>query len=719
MKIYSMTATFGKLEHSVLTLQPGLNIIEAPNEWGKSTWCAFLAAMLYGIDTRERTTAAALAVKERYAPWSGAPMSGRIDLCWRGRDITIQRISKGRTPMGEFKAYETASGLAVPELTGENCGQMLVGVEKSVFQRTVFLRLDQMAVTQDEALRRRLNALVTTGDESSQSDDLAQKLRDLKNKVRSNRVNGLIPQALSEKTALEQKLRQLDALQEQTSQCKRRQSQLTEFARQLHNHRAALQYAAARDRAEKSADARRRLAAATAEVEALERICQQLPTEETLMAQAIQARNLRSRKDDLQLELAMLTAPTAPQGLVPHDPEQAKKDFDTYQELSAVTPPKKALLIAAIAALIMALASLVTLFATNRLPFLALTVACIVFCSLCAAAAGICGGLYRRDRRNYSKARQQLQELLGRYAPLPPADWVATADHSALQQQAFASAQAAYDAERTRLQTALQDVCAQLSQLPAIDGHDTALQQRRALQNAKREQATLQHLADTLSATDSTPQMPQEPDSLTYSEQETARLLSDTEAEARQLHKHLGQLEGQMLSLGSREAMQAQLTAVNGRLQRLEQTYAALELAQSTLCQAASELQRRFAPQIAYRASQYLNSLTGGRYDRLQLTDDLSLHTAAAGESASRPGHWRSDGTVDQLYLALRLAVADELTPEAPLVLDDALARFDDTRLAAALALLGRSAQSRQILLFTCQSREQSTMRNGQLTMDN
>ena len=48
MKIYSMTATFGKLEHRQLTLQPGLNVLCQPNEWGKSTWCAFLIAMFYG-----------------------------------------------------------------------------------------------------------------------------------------------------------------------------------------------------------------------------------------------------------------------------------------------------------------------------------------------------------------------------------------------------------------------------------------------------------------------------------------------------------------------------------------------------------------------------------------------------------------------------------------------------------------------------------------------
>lgn len=68
MRIYKMTATFGKLQNEALTLEPGLNIITAQNEWGKSTWCAFLVAMLYGLDTRAKSTKTTLADKERYAP---------------------------------------------------------------------------------------------------------------------------------------------------------------------------------------------------------------------------------------------------------------------------------------------------------------------------------------------------------------------------------------------------------------------------------------------------------------------------------------------------------------------------------------------------------------------------------------------------------------------------------------------------------------------------
>ena len=61
------------------------------------------------------------------------------------------------------------------------------------------------------------------------------------------------------------------------------------------------------------------------------------------------------------------------------------------------------------------------------------------------------------------------------------------------------------------------------------------------------------------------------------------------------------------------------------------------------------------------------------------------------------------------VFLHIRiLAVAEELTPEAPLVLDDALVRFDDKRLAKALQILRESAENKQVILFTCQGREKS-----------
>lgn len=72
MLIQRMSAAFGRLRNETIQLQGGLNILEAPNEAGKSTWCAFLTAMLYGVNSRERDRAGFIAEKNRYAPWSGA-----------------------------------------------------------------------------------------------------------------------------------------------------------------------------------------------------------------------------------------------------------------------------------------------------------------------------------------------------------------------------------------------------------------------------------------------------------------------------------------------------------------------------------------------------------------------------------------------------------------------------------------------------------------------
>ena len=122
------------------------------------------------------------------------------------------------------------------------------------------------------------------------------------------------------------------------------------------------------------------------------------------------------------------------------------------------------------------------------------------------------------------------------------------------------------------------------------------------------------------------------------------------------------------------------------------------------------ELQRRFAPRISTRAQELFGNLTGGRYQRLMLDQEFSISTAAENEDTLHGALWRSDGTADQMYLSLRLAVAEELTPHAPLVLDDAFVRFDDGRLKAALNILNQTGREKQVILFTCQSRESKIM---------
>ena len=200
---------------------------------------------------------------------------------------------------------------------------------------------------------------------------------------------------------------------------------------------------------------------------------------------------------------------------------------------------------------------------------------------------------------------------------------------------------------------------------------------------------------------------PSMPDHLTHSDEETSRLLSECAMEQQTLQNRLGQFQGRMAILGSREAAQKQLNQVNSRIEHLEETYGALIIAQETLAAARAELQRRFAPRITRKAQELLGRMTGGRYHSVTMRDDFSLQAGAMQEETLHDALWRSDGTMDQLYLSLRLAVAEELTPHAPLILDDALVRFDDARMRAAVSILQELAKTKQVICFTCQGREQ------------
>ena len=111
------------------------------------------------------------------------------------------------------------------------------------------------------------------------------------------------------------------------------------------------------------------------------------------------------------------------------------------------------------------------------------------------------------------------------------------------------------------------------------------------------------------------------------------------------------------------------------------------------------------------------SALTGGAYDRVSLSRVFEAQARPAGTLLPRSALALSQGTADQLYLAVRLALCSLLlsgAEKAPLVLDDALCNFDDRRAGLALQVLLDTAQERQVLLVTCQGRERELLRKAQ-----
>ena len=75
------------------------------------------------------------------------------------------------------------------------------------------------------------------------------------------------------------------------------------------------------------------------------------------------------------------------------------------------------------------------------------------------------------------------------------------------------------------------------------------------------------------------------------------------------------------------------------------------------------------------------------------------------------PAELLSVGTIDQLYLSLRLSMIDDMSNEKmPIMLDEAFAYYDDTRLENILKFLSDNMEEHQVIIFTCTKREKSTL---------
>lgn len=615
-----MIATFGKLDGDSIRFEPGLNVITAPNEWGKSTWCAFLTAMLYGVETKERTTRGQLADKEKYMPWSGRPMEGLLRIEHGGRDITIQRTTRGRVPMGEFRAYETRSGLPVKELTGENCGMKLLGVEKSVFLRTGFIRFSDLTLVPDESLWERLQALLTDGDENTGTGILGKRLRELKNQCRSPR-GGRIPETRKQIARLELQLEERNELEDRQKELSAQAENTRQELEALERHKSVLLYReiqADRDQTEAAVQAAKD---ARDNCERLEEQCRTIPVRSELAA-----------------------------GL-----REAQECLDELQDIPPMRPPSilPTVLLGILAGMGLVLAAI---FAFWQIPEL---------CAVAAVSALVLGLFAGRsaDLRREKVLRQNLEQKRREKRMSELMEFIA----------------------RSRNQLALRD----------------DLEQAR--RTAEETRIRLQSLvAMAKAAAEAETQ-----DELKLNKEETMNRIEILNQQLRNLQLRMGQCQGRMETVPEREHLTRQLETERTRLRELERYERALEQGLSALEEAGQELRRRFAPRITMLAQDYLTRMTRGEYTRLSLGEDLALMSGGRTETVLRESKWRSDGTADLMYLALRLAVWVTLNPEGPLVLDDALVRLDDGRLEGVLTLLKELGRSRQIILFSCQEREQ------------
>lgn len=635
MTINKLTASFGKLEGESLELHEGLNVICAPNESGKSTWCAFIRAMLYGVDSSERQKTGHLPDKLRYAPWSGAAMQGEMELSAGGKDITITRTTKIKSaPMREFSAVYTGTNVPVEGLDGSNAGEALTGASKEVFRRSAFVEQGSIAVTGSPELEKRINAIVSTGDEGCSFSEADTQLRAWQRSRRYN-TRGKLPELEKRMTETKNRLAELDTAAAESERLTEQLEQSRETCKKLEEAVTEKRKTVRREALLKLHDIRSEITAASDAHEAA-----------------------AQKRDGCRAALSgSLLGNRAPE----EAESEVKADISKSLELKAASeiksnPTIPVVLIVLAFALIAAAAF--ALPASFRLyGFIAGGVLLVL--------AGVLYAKLIRARSDAHDAGRQRKLLLSKYKVSDELGVKVCFDEYMRLYDEFTAA----DEDEKRTARALSRI--RLSQEAAeartLQDLDFSAGDNEAAQ-LKRELSTVQRNCDLLSA-------------------------------------RISEIKGRIETLGDPLVLGSELKNMESLHETMQAEFDAIALAVETLREADADIQSRFSPELGRLAAQYMSVVTGGRYESILINRDFTARTRLAGDVVPRETEYLSAGTLDLMYLAVRLAVCTLALPEdasCPLILDDTLVNLDAGRTAQAMKLLGEIAKQRQVILFTC-----------------
>lgn len=668
MQLLHANATYGKLDQARLDLQPGLNVICAPNEGGKSTWCRFLLAMFYGLNTRQRGD---LADKNRFQPWSGSLMQGKLELSVGDKELTLsRRTQRPDAPLGVFSCTYSGTDTPVPGLDATRCGETLLGVPQSVYQRCAFIPSGSLAIDADADLERRISALISTGDEKISFSQVESRLKKQLRQRKYNR-SGSIPLLEAEIAGLRAAQQEAQTL---TGQLENLQQQLSQAREDQARRRQARLQAAQEALREKE-----RCLQALPDSSDLQRINQQLGAVRSLGDQVQQAQEAVSRQESaIEAQLQELNRnPLHP---------MTKAQLEAQLQIQPPAPPQVAQLLISLALGLCGGGFL--WYEIDRPQVLWLCLACAV---TALAAGNFLRLLIRRIRLQQSRRRElsrqeELRKLAESY--LPALEELEAQRALLRQKQQILS-----DGDR-RLRTQLSDLLSQVSRW------DDSVQSAGDIRRFVRETAqNRDRLAQELHQAQT---------------QLLQAQMSDADDTVTHLQQQIAQVQGRLDAGRDAQALGDQISRLEEELVRQQAEYDALRLSLDALQAANTTLQNRFSPELGRRAAEIFADMTGSTWSHILLDRDFHLSAESGSDPTRRSVQLLSAGTADQLYLAVRLAICEMILPpeqNPPLILDDALLTFDDARLSTTLDYLTRLGAQRQILLFTCQGREAALLR--------
>lgn len=158
-----------------------------------------------------------------------------------------------------------------------------------------------------------------------------------------------------------------------------------------------------------------------------------------------------------------------------------------------------------------------------------------------------------------------------------------------------------------------------------------------------------------------------------------------------------------------------ELASLIRQKESLEQRGEALNIAMRTLEEAAGHVQQKYVPIMNKVFGNIFADFTNNKYSDIKAGDSLNIMINDPETDMITPVWALSNGTIDQMYMSLRIAIAESIlkvNERLPFIMDEPFAQYDDERTVNALEHIYKISQQQQVIIFTCKEREADLIRN-------
>lgn len=671
---------FGRFHDYEIDLHPGINLIYGDNEAGKSTIHTFIKGMLFGIErARGRAAASKEDIYTRYLPWDypGA-YRGFMDIEIDEKKYRIHRSFHANDKSFTVTDLETGRNV---RLKNDHISDIIPELTESAYKNTI--SIEQLKVSTDSQLASALSNYMANLSISKTNEVNVSKALNSLTARKKELENSLNPTELKElKVAIEEgeeREQQLDAL---TLQLKKL---VTEHDELMSEKQGIM------DLINKEEIKR---------MDQLPAILEKYRNFQTLTRQSLQIKEklmeVKERKELIEKKQkgsSLLKDIHLSQEINSKLEEQNLNRQELQQKITSLVGRKKKQL-----GLILCTCSLlaILIFVMMNLKPLGILIGTIsIFIGYFSSNV-----IKRSMKQNVKQLRSKEAEVIKKQSILQEKLAAIYIRNQVSTLQELLQKQEEYLQLTLSLENAKYQLDELLSQESEIEDRMDCLYEEIM--------KYMQYFLSEDELTDEAVQRLEE--EIRRKRQEQLQLQQNMEEKLKTNEKAIERCKWEISALEGNEEEVLKLKTKCLELEQMQKENAleleAVKLALSTIQELAVSIHDSFGNQLNTTISEIIKMVTNDKYSDIKVDEKLDIKVGCNGTFI--PFDRLSTGTVDQIYLSLRIAVSDMLLGKnMPLIFDDSFAYYDESRVRASLQQL---SSRQQVILFTCHKREQQLL---------